>query len=285
MDEKKNYFIRATAGFVNAASYIGGGIANVGKGILHTVGGIVGIGPGADSGAGKIMNGVASVVDGVVTGTLESVAGGETSLEKTDAADLLRRYSAGELREMAEKNPSAFLAILESGLSESSTDEYALRLLDITAPVIKDMPEEKQVKLFNTVILASVPEYVKISAIDRLLEEGIDPNIGPKEVSSGRYYPGHISPFCLVMTHGRSNPELIKLFLDHGADPMVMVEDHNDEKVPLYTCVRTSQNKAVVDEYMKPNVSGTLNQLNQQNITNDKSNDVMPQINENSNSR
>lgn len=251
-EEKKGYISSVVGGIVNASTYVAGGILNVGKGVVHTTAGILGIGPGIGAGVSKMSNGVSTVVDGVVTGTLESVTGKDIDRYSDNSNDMLRRYSSSELRKMAKNNPSLFVHCVLGDFEMHDKGEDALRLLRVIAPEIKNWPKKEQTVLLNGVISTRASHAEEKEAVEILLEAGVNPNIGVKEIH--HHTKNEISPFynLLVSPSYKSKAELVALFLEHGADPNLMMVDEFGKKIPIHTYAYTDRVKEVMKDYVKP---------------------------------
>ncbi len=251
-EEKKGYISSVVGGIVNASTYVAGGILNVGKGVVQTTAGILGIGPGIGAGVSKVSNGVSTVVDGVVTGTLESVTGKDIDRYSDNSNDMLRRYSSSELRKMAKNNPSLFVHCVLGDFEMHDKGEDALRLLRVIAPEIKNWPKKEQTVLLNGVISTRASHAEEKEAVEILLEAGVNPNIGVKEIH--HHTKNEISPFynLLVSPSYKSKAELVALFLEHGADPNLMMVDEFGKKIPIHTYAYTDRVKKVMKDYIKP---------------------------------
>ncbi len=279
-EEKKGYISSFISGIANATTYVAGGVVNIGKGVFHTTTGLLGIGPGVESGVSKMSNGVSTVVDGVVTGTIESVTGKDINKYSDDSSDMLRRYSFGELREMAKNNPSLFAHRVTSDFDTYDEGEDALRLLRVIGPEIKNWPKKEQTLLLNGVIRTRSSHAEEREAVEILLEAGVNPNIGVKEI----HHPikNEISPFYNLLTSGsyKEKRELIELFLKHGADPNMTMMDEYGKKIPVHTYAHTDGIKEVIKDYIKPepvmtpetpNASWTLGASSINQITSEQS--------------
>ncbi|MBQ8250350.1 MAG: hypothetical protein IJY92_00365 [Alphaproteobacteria bacterium] len=251
-EEKKGYISSVVGGIVNASTYVAGGILNVGKGVVHTTAGILGIGPGIGAGVSKVSNGVSTVVDGVVTGTIESVTGKDIDRYSDNSNDMLRRYSSSELRKMAKNNPSLFVHCVLGDFEMHDKGEDALRLLRVIAPEIKNWPKKEQTVLLNSVISTRASHAEEKEAVEILLEAGVNPNIGVKEIH--HHTKNEISPFynLLASPSYKSKAELVALFLEHGADPNLMMVDEFGKKIPIHTYAYTDRVKEVMKDYIKP---------------------------------
>lgn len=278
-EEKKGYISSFISGITNASTYVAGGVVNIGKGLVHTTTGILGFGPGMEAGISKVSNGVSTVVDGVVTGTIESVTGVDTGRHSADTKDMLRKYSSSKLREMARNNPSLFVHRVMDDFDMHDKGEDALRLLRVIAPEIKNWPEKEQTMLLNGVMRTRVSHAEEKEAVEILLEAGVNPNIGVKEIH--HHSKKEISPFYNLLTAGsyKAKGELIELFLKHGANPN-MVMDEYGKKVPLHHYAHNEADKELLQKYIKPeplmtsetpNASRTLGANSASDTTHDQS--------------
>lgn len=279
-EEKKGYISSLIGGIVNASTYVAGGVVNIGKGVVHTTTGILGIGPGIESGVSKVSNGVSSVVDGVVTGTIESITGKNIDRYSDNSNDMLRRYSSSELRKMAKNNPSLFVDCVQGDFEMHDQCEDALRLLRAIAPEIKNWPKKEQTILLNGVMRTRASRAEEKEAIEILLEAGVNPNIGVKNIH--HHTKNEISPFynLLASPSYKAKSELVALFLEHGADPNLMVMDEYGKEIPVHTYAYTDKVKEVIKEYIKPesamasetpNASRTLGENSINQVTNEQS--------------
>ena len=281
--EKKGYLSRLLSGISSSFGYISGGFYNIGKGVVHTAGGMVGIGPGIESGVNKISNGTGSIIDGVVQGSVESITGSTGNHSFCpEADDLLRRYSASEIRQMAKDNPQECLDIISNSFRMNSNYEDGLRFLKVVAPVVSEWPESEQVGLLNKFIEGSgMPKYAQISAVETLFDAGVSPNIGER-TNLDRYLSFYdpVSPLYRVVTSPIYNPELLQLFLDNGADLSMKVVNDSGKAVSIQECVFDPKKKEIISDYMGSHQQVGLDRLNQKNITNEQSeNVVQPRLN------
>lgn len=268
--EEKGYFSKLINGISNSAGYIGGGVYNIGKGIVHTVGGAVGVGPGMESGINKLANGTGSIIDGVVQGSVESIAGASPDRAfRLDADELLRRYSVSELRQLAKENPRECLDIIDSAFHVDNNYEDGLRFLKVIAPVVSEWPEEEQAHLLNRITSKSgTAQYAQISAVETLFEAGVSPNVGKKtNVNEKMFHLDPVSPFYRVVTGPFYNPELLQVFLEHGADPLTVVSTQERGSISIYESAFDSRRKDLMSDYIPLDRRTTLDRLNQENIT------------------
>ncbi len=281
--EEKGYFSKLINGISNSAGYIGGGVYNIGKGIVHTVGGAIGLGPGIESGVNKIANGTSSIIDGVVQGSVESIAGSANdSVFRVEVGDLLRRYSAVELRQMAKDNPRECVSLIESAFRMNDHYEDGLRYLKVIAPVVSEWKEEDQADLLNKFVAHSgMPKYVQRDAIETLFNSGVNPNIGEKtNINSRPILFDPVSPFYRLVTGYSYDPELLQLFLEHGADPSVVVTTPERGAISIYESAFDSKKKDLMSGYMNTQQLTGLGRLNQENITNEQSEtNIQPSLN------
>ena len=272
--EEKGYFSKLISGISSSVGYIGGGIYNIGKGIVHTVGGAVGLGPGMESGVNKIANGTSSIIDGVVQGSVESITGVHKDHPfSPDSDDLLRRYSAVELRQMAKDNPQECINIISNSFRMNDHYEDGLRYLKVIAPVVSEWKEEDQADLLNKFVAHSgMPKYVQRGAIETLFNSGVNPNIGKKtNINNHPILFDPVSPFYRLVTGYFYDPELLQLFLEHGADPSVVVRTPERGAISIYESAFDSKKKDLMSGYMNTQQLTGLGRLNQENITNEQS--------------
>ena len=272
--ERKSYLSRLFGGITSSVGYISGGIYNIGKGIVHTAGGVVGVGPGMESGVNKIANGTGSIIDGVVQGSVESITGVHKDYSfSPEADDLLRRYPASKIRQMAKDNPQECIDIISNSFCMNNNYEDGLRYLKVVAPAVAEWPEQAQASLLNKFVSGSgMPKYVQRNGIETLFEAGVSPNIGER-TNLGRQviHSDPVSPLYRVVTSSIYNPELLQVFLDHGADLSMQVINDYGKAVPIQECIFDSKKKDFISDYMSSHQQVALNRLNQKNITNEQS--------------